>query len=118
MLLDDMNARTATKNDFIRYDILKSAILSDGAEIHTYEVNIVLPVRNNPDVTVNDFGLKLLNLCKSRGLRSLKGRLVSAIFIIVFQHLIFLKMWASSFLQVLLRGRTMSHFIYNSTPTT
>ena len=74
MLFDDMNARTATKNDFIRYDILKSAILSDGAEIHTYEVNIVLPVRNNPDVTVNDFGLKLLNLCKSRGLRSLKGR--------------------------------------------
>ena len=61
MLLDDMNARTATKNDFITQDILKSAILSDVAEIRTYEANIVLPVRNNPDVTVNYFGLKLLN---------------------------------------------------------
>ena len=44
------------------------------AEILKFEADIVLPIRNNPDVTVNDFGLKVLNLCKSNSLRSLNGR--------------------------------------------
>ena len=60
MLLGDMNARTATRDDFITHDSLNCAILNDVADLLTY----VLPVRNNPDVTLNDFGLKLLNWCK------------------------------------------------------
>ena len=52
MLLVDMNARSATMDYFITYDSLNCLILNDVADLHTYEADIVLPVRNNPDVTV------------------------------------------------------------------
>lgn len=34
----------------------------------------ILPLRVNPDKVVNDYGSKLLSLCKSSGLRILNGR--------------------------------------------
>ena len=55
----DMNTRTATRDDFITHDSLDCAILNDVVDLLTYEADIGLPVRNNPDVTVYDFGLKL-----------------------------------------------------------
>lgn len=74
MLFGDFNARTANRDDFIIDDILNCDVLQEVAEIHTYRVDNVLPVRINPNNTVNDFGLKLRSLCKSSGLRILNGR--------------------------------------------
>ena len=56
MLLGGMNTRTATWGDFITYGILNSAILNDVAVLLTYGADVVLHVRKNPDVAVNDFG--------------------------------------------------------------
>ena len=67
MLLGDMNTRTATWGDFTTYGIFNSAIFNDVAELLTYEADVVLHIRKNPDVTVNDFGWYLSNLCKSSG---------------------------------------------------
>ena len=74
LLLGDFNARTSNRDDFIGDDILDNTILKEVTELLTYELDSVLSVRKNPDDTVNDYGVKLLNMCKSSGLRILNGR--------------------------------------------
>jgi hypothetical protein len=74
MILGELNARTSTKADFIADDILNCDILSQVAEMITYENDSVLPVRVNPDVLLNDYGSKLLSMRKSSGLRILNER--------------------------------------------
>lgn len=74
MLLGDINARTSNRDDFIFNDFINCDILSEVIELLTYEIDKPLPVRINPDKVVNEYGSKLLSLCKSSGLRILNGR--------------------------------------------
>ena len=74
MLIGDTNARTSNANDFILNDVLHDDVLRDIGEVLFYGVYSNLPVRENPDTVVNDYGNKLLTLCKSSGLRILNGR--------------------------------------------
>ena len=48
--------------------------MRDLGEVLFYGLDSSLPVRVNPDNVVNDYGNKLLTLCKSSGLRILNGR--------------------------------------------
>ncbi|CAG2213227.1 unnamed protein product [Mytilus edulis] len=73
-LLGDMNARTAIVNDFIINDNVCGPIFDSFNHIFGYLSDTNLPVRRNPDQSTNEFGLKLLNLCRSTGLRILNGR--------------------------------------------
>ncbi|VDI64700.1 Hypothetical predicted protein [Mytilus galloprovincialis] len=73
-LLGDMNARTAIVNDFIINDNVCGPIFDSFNHILGYLSDTNLPVRRNPDQSTNEFGLKLLNLCRSTGLRILNGR--------------------------------------------
>ena len=74
IVIGDFNARTSDKDDFITNDVIQNDILREVSEILTYETDTVLPTRVNPDKTVNEYGRKLLSLCKSSGLRILNGR--------------------------------------------
>lgn len=74
MLLGDINARTSNRDDLIFNDFINCDILSEVFELLTYEIDKPLPVRINPDKVVNEYGSKLLSLCKSSGLRILNGR--------------------------------------------
>ena len=74
MLIGDTNARTSNANDFILNDVLHDDVLRDLGEVLFYGLDSSLPVRVNPDNVVNDYGNKLLTLCKSSGLRILNGR--------------------------------------------
>jgi len=73
-LLGDMNARTAIGNDFIENDNICGPIFDSFNHIFGYMSDNNLPVRRNPDQGTNEFGLKLLNLCRATGLRILNGR--------------------------------------------
>ena len=74
MLIGDTNVRTSNANDFSLNDVLHDDVLRDQGEVLFYGLDSSLPVRVNPDNVVNDYGNKLLTLCKSSGLRILNGR--------------------------------------------
>ena len=69
----DLNARTGERGDFISNDYVKH-ILSDKNFPFQYDNEQELCVRKNSDKFVNNFGRKLLDLCKSSGLRIVNGR--------------------------------------------
>ncbi|CAC5386876.1 unnamed protein product [Mytilus coruscus] len=73
-LLGDMNARTAIGNDFIKHDSLYGSIFDDFNHIFNYMSDNNPPVRRNPDQGTNEYGAKLLNLCRNTGLRIVNGR--------------------------------------------
>ena len=70
LILSVLNARTRTKDDFIS----NNNFLRELQELLPYESDEVLPPRYNPDLGTNNYGTKLLTLCKSSGLRILDGR--------------------------------------------
>ncbi|CAG2200013.1 unnamed protein product [Mytilus edulis] len=70
----DFNARTAHLNDFVENDLLHDSILDRVGELFAYVADETLPDRSNPDPGTNDYGTKLINLCKCSGLRILNGR--------------------------------------------
>ncbi|CAG2200770.1 unnamed protein product [Mytilus edulis] len=70
----DFNARTAHLNDFVENDLLHDSILDRVDELFAYVADETLPDRSNPDPGTNDYGTKLINLCKCSGLRILNGR--------------------------------------------
>ena len=70
MLVGDLNSRTANEYDFIANDGSDSHIpVPDG-----YISDTPMRPRYCQDKTLNGYGRKLLNLCKSSGLRILNGR--------------------------------------------
>ena len=69
----DLNARTGTRIDFINDDYLKYIVPEKDLPF-VYENERELCRRNNFDVFVNNYGRKLLDLCKSSGLRIVNGR--------------------------------------------
>ena len=70
-LVGDFNARTGSLPDFIYNDDQRYLDLPDD-----YIPDIELISRQNCDVIVNQFGEKLLELCKMCGMRIINGRLV------------------------------------------
>ncbi|VDI31727.1 Hypothetical predicted protein [Mytilus galloprovincialis] len=68
-VLGDLNARTANMNDFVKNDKLHDSDLDRVGDLFTYVANEALSCRNNPDAGTNDYGTKLLYLCKSSGLK-------------------------------------------------
>ena len=65
----DFNSRVGTQNDFIVENEKDFNYLPQD-----YELDIVTSVRNNQDVSINDYGLQLLDLCIAAKLRILNGR--------------------------------------------
>ena len=75
-LIGDSNARTGDKNDFISDDTLHNSLnekLSNLLDYSSDQNELLLP-KINPDTEVNDLGYKLINLCKSSGVRIVNGR--------------------------------------------
>ena len=69
ILLGDMNARTACGDDHLRNDT--DLFIPDPIP---YIMDEDLPSRNNQDLTTNERGKSILDMCISSGLRILNGR--------------------------------------------
>lgn len=69
-----MNSRTADYDDFITDDSVHSSLQDRLNNLFTYTNDLCLSKRMNPDKSRNEYGFKLLKLCKSTGLRILNGR--------------------------------------------
>jgi hypothetical protein len=69
-VLGDLNSRTKTYPDFIPNDYVHESVKT----MFTYISDEEMHDRINPDTGRNDFGPRLLNLCKSTGLRIVNGR--------------------------------------------
>ena len=71
-LVGDLNCRTANIPDFIENDSVHNSLQNQLSNIFEYSVDENMTERNNPDIELNDYGSKLIKLCKSTGL--LNGR--------------------------------------------
>ena len=70
LLLGDFNARTGTGRDYIRNE--DNTHMPD---VYDYQVdNTACYTRGNMDLVTNNFGERLLSLCKSVPLRICNGR--------------------------------------------
>ena len=68
-LLGDFNSRVGSKKDFIIYDKMNSV---------TDDTNYIadsIPCRATIDSKHNNYGIKLLDLCKSSSMRIINGRI-------------------------------------------
>jgi exonuclease III len=74
MVMGDLNSRTRTANDFITNDSLHHSVSERLGCIFAYDNDVCLPPRINPDKGHNEYGTRLINLCKATGLRILNGR--------------------------------------------
>ena len=70
-IFGDLNSRTKTLPDFIVDNELHVSVLDNGLE---YKADNQLTERINPDQGHNEYGLRLLSLCKSTGVRIVNGR--------------------------------------------
>ena len=70
----DLNARTGERADHIENDSLHTDLSNLIAPFVEYTVEPECSKRKSMDTGINTFGRKLLNLCKSSGLRILNGR--------------------------------------------
>jgi hypothetical protein len=61
-------------DDFITDDSVHSSLQDRLNNLFTYTNDLCLSKRMNPDKSRNEYGSKLLKLCKSTGLRILNGR--------------------------------------------
>ena len=65
----DFNSRIGTQNDLILESEKDISYLTPD-----YEIDTTLPIRNNQDISVNEYGLQLIDLCISSKMRILNGR--------------------------------------------
>ena len=71
--MGDLNSRCATKNDFISQDELFRESLDLLSDITRYSTDESSHTRINPDLQINTYGNKLLNVCIESGLRILNS---------------------------------------------
>ena len=69
----DMNARCSDRCDFIENDILNKNLMDNLQPLTDYDLD-QNNSRNSMDTVVNQFGRKLITLCKTTGFRILNGR--------------------------------------------
>ncbi|KAK3086335.1 hypothetical protein FSP39_017010 [Pinctada imbricata] len=70
----DFNSRCGDKDDFILHDNMSSSLLDRLEPLIYYENDDIIKKRNSMDITVNNFGRKFLDLCKTCGVRIVNGR--------------------------------------------
>lgn len=68
-LFGDFNSRTKNKPDYIENDAVH-----DSVSVLSYSNDDQLTERINPDVGHNEYGTRLLSLCKATGVRIVNGR--------------------------------------------
>ncbi|CAG2192026.1 unnamed protein product [Mytilus edulis] len=73
-LVGDLNCRTSNASDFIEDDSVHITLQNQLPNLFNYSNDHSLSTRINPDTISNDYGSKLIKLCKSTGLRILNGR--------------------------------------------
>ncbi|CAG2237302.1 unnamed protein product [Mytilus edulis] len=73
-LVGDLNCRTSNVSDFIEDDTVHITLQNQLPNLFNYSNDYSLSTRINPDTISNDYGSKLIKLCKSTGLRILNGR--------------------------------------------
>lgn len=74
ILIGDFNSRTRNDDDFIENDDLVKNLQQNVRNFFNYENDVSMDKRINPDNVRNEYGTRLLNLCKATGLRILNGR--------------------------------------------
>lgn len=74
VLSGDLYSCVGECNDFIVNDDLSDTVFNNIANIVAYSNDFALPNRNSEDKSCNNFGRKLLDLCKASGLRMCNGR--------------------------------------------
>lgn len=74
MLMGDFNSRTSTVCDFVHDDSIHSSIERRLSDLFNYIPDDKYDVRVNPDNVVNQFGNRLIDLCKSSSIRIFNGR--------------------------------------------
>ena len=71
-IVGDFNARTADRNDYNESESTSEVV--SNCDLFTYIPDAIMPDRTNLDPVVNEYGLKLISMCKSSGLRIQNGR--------------------------------------------
>ncbi|KAK3092331.1 hypothetical protein FSP39_001376 [Pinctada imbricata] len=74
ILTGDFNARTSNLPDYIESDQLHGGLTRFLSAVFDYCSDESLESRKTSDLNTNDYGYKLLSLCRSSGLRILNGR--------------------------------------------
>ncbi|KAK3098000.1 hypothetical protein FSP39_015209 [Pinctada imbricata] len=74
ILTGDFNARTSNLPDYIESDQLHGGLTRFLSAVFDYCSDESLELRKTSDLNTNDYGYKLLSLCRSSGLRILNGR--------------------------------------------
>ena len=74
VLAGDLNSRVGESSDFVENDSLPEGIYNNVSDVVTYINDIALPIRKSEDKICNTFGRKLIDLCKSSGMRMCNGR--------------------------------------------
>ena len=70
----DLNSRCGKREDFIDNDILHDVVVDEIQPLLDYTPDTDSNDRNSSDIYVNQFGRRLLTMCKSTGLRIVNGR--------------------------------------------
>lgn len=73
-VVGDFNARCGTLDDFISDDKLEKSVEKNLQSFVDYDNNANVYCRHNADRGVNNFGKKLINLCRTTGLKIVNGR--------------------------------------------
>ena len=73
-LIGDMNSRSGTLDDFVKHDEIHFTVRNRICDLFDYTSDVDLTKRVNPDKNTNSYGPKLINICKSSGLRIVNGR--------------------------------------------
>ena len=73
-IIGDINARTGTLDDGIKYDYINQQLPDRLEHLFHYQNDTAFPKRNTKDNQVNSHGRKIISLCKESGLRIINGR--------------------------------------------
>lgn len=73
ILAGDFNSRVGESKDYVEYDILANNLLNNMPAFLSYDKDYTCS-RRSEDKHVNNFGRKLLELCRASGLRICNGR--------------------------------------------
>ena len=74
IMIGDLNSRCSDRDDFIRGDQVNEEMLHSLNGLLDYQSDVNMADRQCPDKVVNQYGIKLLQLCTECNLRILNGR--------------------------------------------
>ena len=68
-VIGDFNSRTTSHDDFFQTDVLHQSVSNTIDTVFTYANVTTMKSRVNPETGHNEYGTRLLQLCKATGLR-------------------------------------------------